>query len=302
MTTQQGTQPNPFDSTFKSNWRQAGPPSCKVNPKVLKKLCDDLNEFCKEAADKEVSKLQQGNLTAADFNQLTDAVRNSYKIHIEVVGSKGEYFASTQTSVLDEDQLPPAVDRITLDSSFVYRSFFKNDPPNSIRIIFDFRKPPLFDFVSNPSLSTRNDSFIQVTGQSDSWVSGVYESIMSKLKSHSTKRYWLHRQSIYDLLLWIFVLPLAFWNLNKIFSAYPTLTENVSSVLLIFGHIYFFIAVLFLFRAFFNYGRWLFPYVELDTPPQSVSAKHRIFFVTLSLGIIYALSKDFALWVIKALF
>jgi len=226
----------------------------------------------------------------------------SYKVHIEVVGSKGEYFASTQPSILNDDKLPAAVDRITLDSAFVHKSIFKNDPRNNVRIVLDFRKPPLFDFVSNPSMSTRNDSFIQVTGQSDTWVSGVYESIVSTLKDHSTRRSWLHRQSIYDLFLWLFVLPLAFWNLNKLLLAYPTLTVNVSSVLLVFGHIYFFVIVLFLFRAFFNYGRWLFAYVELDTPLQSVSAKQRVFFVTLSIGIIGTLLRDFALSLFKLLF
>jgi len=118
MTTQQPTAPiSQFDSTFKSNWRQGPPPSCKINPKVLKKLCDTLNEPCKEAADKEVSDLQQGNLSPIEFSQLIQAVRDSHKIYIEVVGSKGEYFASTQPSLLDEDKLPPTVDRITLDSS-----------------------------------------------------------------------------------------------------------------------------------------------------------------------------------------
>jgi len=130
----------------------------------------------------------------------------------------------------------------------------------------------------------------------------MYESIMSTLKNHSTKRSWLHRQSIYDLFLWLFALPLAFWNLSKLLSTYPILTDNLSSVLLVFGHIYFFIIVLFLFRALFNYGRWLFPHVELDTPLQSVSTKQRVFFVTLTLGIIVALLRDIALSLIKALF
>lgn len=301
MTTQQ-VQPNPFESTFKSNWRQTAPPSCKVSPKIIKKLCDTLNDSCKEVADKEVSKLQQGAMSVAEFQQLSDAVRNSFKIHIEIVGSKGEYFASTQTSILDDDHLPSEVDRITLDSSFNYRTFFKNDPMDSVRIVFDFRKPPLFDFVSNPSLSTRNDSFITVTGQSNSWVTGVYESILGTVKQHSTRRTWLHKQSIYDLFLWLFVLPLAFWNLSKLLSAYPSLINGTSNVLIVFGHIYFFIVCLFLFRAFFNYGRWLFPYVELETPLQSISTKHRIFFLTLTSALVIGLLRDFALSIIKAIF
>lgn len=304
MTKRQNTQTaaNPIDETYKANLRQSLPPSCRIDTKTLKKLLETLNESCREAANREISALKKESFSEPDYQRVKENILKSYEINIEIIGAKGEYYASTQSSILDDDKLPGIVNRIIFDSALTYKSMFKSVPPNSVRIVFDFHKPPLFDFVSNPSFSTRNDSLIEVVGRSDSWVNGVHEMIVQTLKSRATKRAWLHKQSIYDLFLWFFVLPLSIWNLHKLLSTHLTLFQNLSGVLSVFVFIYFFVLVLFTFRAFFNYSRWLFPYVELETTFKTISTKHRYFFSGLTIFLIYGLVQDFILWAIRKLF
>jgi hypothetical protein len=304
MTNQQNTQTpsNPIDEMYKANLRQSLPPSCRVDTKTLKKLLETLNQSCREAANREIAALKKEAFNESDYQRIVENILKGYEINIEVIGAKGEYFASTKRSILDDDKLPEIVNRITFDSAFTYKSIFKSAPPDSVRIVLDFHKPPLFDFVSNPSFSTRNDSLIEVVGRSDSWVNGVHEMVVQTLKDRATKRAWLHKQSIYDLFLWFFVLPLSIWNLHKFLSTRPMILQNLSGVLSVFVFIYFFVLVLFSFRAFFNYSRWLFPYVELETTAKTISSRHRVFFSGLTIFLVYGLVQDFIFWIFRKLF
>jgi hypothetical protein len=289
------------ESVFQTNVRQSLLPPCNVDLVVLVRILELINTSAQEAAQDEISKLQAEAFAKDQFESLKRTIRDCYRANIEIVGANGEYFSSTSPAQLTENALPATVNRITFDTSFLYRTTFNRDPQNSIKLVFDFTKPPLLDFISNPSRPTSNESGVQIVGQSQSWAIGVYQSLLECLKPRKTNRAWLHRASMYDLLLWIVVMPLSFWNLNKLTVGFPQVFTSVPGVLAVFASIYFFILVLFLFRAIFNYARWLFPFVELDTSVKSVSRKQRIFFFGLLIAIVYGLVRDITLSAVKSL-
>ncbi|MGA3286207.1 MAG: hypothetical protein ABSD46_02140 [Bacteroidota bacterium] len=290
------------ESTFRSNIRHTGLPSCNIDIRTLKKLFGKLNECCREAATIELSKLRQGTMTTEQYEKFKNDVAESYKINVEILGKKGEYFSSTSESLLDENVLPSQLVRLTFNSEFLFKTAFNAVPMNSVKIIIDFNKATVLDFSSNPSHPTSNDSVIDVLGQTESWVDGVYKAVNDILKECSTHRTWLHRRGIYDLFLWLFIIPLSFWNLHKLVLGFPTFFNAISGVIQVFVSIYFLLLIILLYRAFFSYARWVFPYIELSSTSKTTSTRHRIFFTGLTLTLTYGLLKDLIKRIIEIIF
>src|SRR5207302_8792070 len=113
--------------------------------------------------------------------------------------------------------------------------------------------------LSNPSVEpTPNNSYLQVIGNNETWVSGVYESVGSFLISKRMKRDWLHTHYIYDFLLFVFGIPLAFWIVYRINQLFNPRIHNWPTALEVAFYIYIVFAALYLFCLFFNYNRWTF--------------------------------------------
>jgi hypothetical protein len=279
------------DPTFRASLKQSPIPSCFLDLKVMRRLLDALNDSCKQVGENEAAALQQGTLVNEEFHRIKQSIRDSYKINVTILGSRGEYFASTLPSLLDDSRLPDTITRITLDSAFLYRANFKMEPLNRINLILDFTKASFFDFSDQPSASLKN-SYVEVIGQRESWVNGVYQQIMETFKERATSRRWLHTKGMYSVILWLVAVPISFWNFHKVTSTYPQIMANLSPVLSVFASIYFFILVLVLWRTVYNYARWVFPYLELATSLKSRSSKHRIFLIGLLVTIVYTMLSD----------
>jgi len=294
--------------TYKSKQRFSKIPSCTIEIKYLKKLFEILNDINKEAAEIELNVLNKryqqstGGVSKEDFEKLKKDVLESYKIHIQIFGTKGKFITSDSSSVFEEEHLPDFITSTKFDNSFFYKSVFNRNPQSLINVELDFSKPPLIDFVTSPSYQTPNNSIIHVLGENETWVEGSHEKVASSLKERSNRRSWLHRKNVYDLFLWLLVIPLSLWNVQKfnLFAA-PYLSK-FSTVLTVGIYLYIFIIILNIFRFAFNYLRWLFPYLELKTSLKSRVICHRIIFLGVISAITYTLAKDIFICVIKYLF
>jgi len=294
--------------TYKSNQRFSKILSCIFDVNYLKKLYEILNDINKEAAEIEINDMNKRYEQSTevfpkeDFEKLKKDVLEAYRIHIQIFGTKGEFITSHSSSIFKEEHLPDFITSIKYDNSFFYKSVFNRNPQSLINVELDFSKPPLIDFVTSPSYPTPNNSIIHVLSEKETWVEGSYEKVISSLKERSNRRSWIHRKNIYDLFLWLLVIPLALWNLRKFDLFASVYLSKYSTVLTVGVYIYIFVVILNVFRFAFNYLRWLFPYLELRTSLKSRVIYHRIIFVGIISAIGYTLAKDLFVLGIRFLF
>lgn len=271
---------------FKSDLRTRRLPSCVTDLSYFKKLYDILKEVSDEAIEYEISNLNPKNFKSdEDFENAKKNAKDLMKINVQIRGSKGEYFLSQDKSVFEESSLPNSITFISFDNSSLYRYALNAEPINSFLIEFDFSKTSIFDFSNSPSKETLNNSTIKVLGQNKTWVQGSYERILDTLDGLTTKRSWLHKSNIYDLFLWLLVMPITFLNIYKLELSFKDMFINVPSIFIVALHLYIFILILYLFMIFFRYTRWLFPYMELKESLKNTAALHRSVFFIILLGV-----------------
>lgn len=285
---------------YKSEIRSKRQPSCSLNLSYFRKVFDIVKELSKEAANFEVSQLKREAFKSdEEFENTKKDLIKLYEVSMTVRGAKGELFVSHDKSIFDEDNLPNTTTFISFDSAALFRLALSREPLNSVKIEFDFSKPSIFDFLSGPSKATQNSSIIQVMGQHQTWVQGSYERILSTLDGYTTRRGWLHKQNVYDLLLWFIIVPLTFLNFHRLQLHFSDSLEKVPNIFLVGIYIYVFILVLYLFMIFFNYARWLYPYMELKTSLKNTAAIHRSIVFIVTLGIITNILSNFIFYLIK---
>jgi hypothetical protein len=278
---------------FKSSQKTTLIPSCSLDVQYFTKLYNSLVEINKEGAELEVNKfVKQIGQADDEFNNLKDYAKSLYQVSIQIHGTNGEFIASGNGDIFKEANLPDSINRIVFDNSINYRQNLNREPQNKFIIVFDAQKPNVFDFSSNPSCSTPNSSFIQVLSQTQTWVNGTYQKIISSLNGRKNSANWLHQSCAYDLLLWFIAVPFSFYNLYKINKLASFLLSDSSTVFQVALYTYFFIASIFIFRMFFNYSRWVYPSVEFLTSVKSQSQKHRLFHNTILIATIGKLLYD----------
>lgn len=201
---------------YKANFRYSVVRSVFLDLEFLKKLYKELSNKVKEAAEIEVREaIKLPNMDDKQFHEYKESLKNSHDLAITVLGLVDTTVGS-DISVLSPENVPDDIHTVIFDSSVKFKFFFNREPKNFLKIHFDFNKPPIFDF-SNPSHApTPNQSFIQVSGNNDTWVNGVFQSIKTELEKKKTKRNWLHSQYIYDFCLWTLIVPISFWNIYRI--------------------------------------------------------------------------------------
>jgi hypothetical protein len=296
---------------YKSQQRIDRIKSCTLDVNGLKKIYRTFGEIQEEAVKaqlidienryKETDLLSDQKLTQEQFEKFKDDVRENYKIHIQIYGTKGEYVAFDSKDIFEEYNLPDDIASISLDNEFFFETTFNKKPIRLVKIFFDFSRPPVFNFTVNPSNPTANNSSIQVLGENSTWVEGTYQKLISTINTNRSHRAWLHKNNIYDLFVWFLILPLTFWNLRKLDLFIAPFLSDQTIILTIAIYLYVFFLILILFRMLFNYTRWLFPYMELKKTGRGGAIFHRIILFTIISGALYSLGSDAIRWLLKHL-
>lgn len=281
---------------FKSNIKQRKIPSCVLSIDDLRKLFEILENKASEAAKIEADnlQLQPPNITPENIENLKTYIKDIIKLNVHIFGNKGEFIAAQHKHIFDDGNIPEDIQKIIFNNSFLFNSIMKKMPANYFEVLVDFSKIQLLDFSTSPDRPTLNNSNITVTGNNETWVTGVYQKIVDFFEDKKVKRNWLHSKNIYLLFLYGLIFPLAFRSLFRIDTYLQPLMSNVSKIFITAFYIYIFILSLFIYRFLFNYARWVFTPIEFKSKDSRIRNHRRILTTvlgTLGLAFLYDLLK-----------
>ena len=262
-------------------------PACLFSRDDLLRLYEQLNMKLQEEANDRVSsvrKLPQD--TEQDFEAFKREIKDAYKISITINTMDGESLIGADRKVIDNISPDMEISSIFLSSKSRFEGRFNVPPKNHFSILLDFTKPQVFDLLNPVSQPTPNTSSFEVSGENDTWVRAVYDQIRSSFEAKKTKRSWLHRQGMYDLFLYPFVVPLIALILWRLSSVYDVLFPNSPIIADITAGGYGVLILGNLYRFIFAYTKWIFPVVELSDVGRGVPGGHRKFWWFLMIGIL----------------
>jgi len=257
----------------------------------LYRLLQILQERSHAAGDLEVNNFQQLDQTDVIFEENKKTIKEGFELKITLVSSDEQEFWGTIDEVFESPNYPTEVKSIYIGSEIPLQVSYNFYPRNSFQLFIDFSKLELFNLSFLPSQATPNESKMVVQGYDSTWVNGLYHEIDMFLKKHPARLTWIHKHSIYDLLLWLLGFPFGFWVtyklsglLIKTFSQFSIFVQNAA-------YVYVFLASLVLFRLLFHYARWVQPPVEYIGPTNK-ALKHRVIVGAVILGLIITLIYD----------
>lgn len=285
---------------YKSETRASSIPPCNLDISYLKKLFRilyDANEEAKEYAVKEIKR--ENSPSDEKYAEFKDLVQSAYKLMISVSGANGEFFASYDDTIFDEINLPDRITHVVFGNLTYFKSQLNMEPAYKIEVTLDFSKPSIFDLSIKPSDQTPNISYTNITGLNPTWVKGTYENIISSLRDRKREIDWLHQKNIYDLFVWLGIIPLTFYYLHKFNSTISSLFDGMTQVLLVGIYLYSFIMILLVFMTFFKYARWLFPYLEIRSNIVKGAIVHRFVFFSIFLGVLSSIAYDLIKYALK---
>lgn len=248
--------------------------ACAFSKNDLRILCEILQESSHAAAEEEIANYAPLDRSIEQIFADTEVLRSGFELQVTVRGIDDKVLYGTIPAVFNSPRFPNKVKSLDISSDSDLRNLYKWSPRNRFELLLDFTKPGLFNLSLSPSISTPNESYFLVTGLNSDWVSGVYRKVTDFIKEKKTRRRFFHRHSIYDLLLLLLGIPLAFWMayklsglINSIFGGFSVFVQNGAYVCLFF-------LMLNLFKILFDYARWIFPIVEYKSSTNTVR-KHR---------------------------
>ena len=279
--------------TYKSASFTKKLPTCTLKLEDLNRIFEVLNDGAREAGELEVKSLRrEGDQTVKEFEDLKKYAKNLFVTRVVIIGAKEEYIQTDSPSVFSPDQLPPVINQVIFDTSLKYKALEQNRfPMNWMRVTFDFGgQVKIFDFRTAPTAETLNNSLIEAAGTSETWVRGTTNRVLDVLGDRSNKRGFLHNHSVFNILIWLFAMPLSIWYAQRVEGHYSGYFNQ--RMLLGFAlYIYFVLTICNIFMILFNYARWVFPYAELEGYSPSKCKAHRyilgVIFFSIVSGLIY---------------
>ena len=218
-----------------------------------------LEERSAAAAEIEVTHLPKGNHTDEEFEKAKKDLREAFRLKVTVTGTDGEELFGPINEVLNSTNFPDNLKSVYLNSSMPLRALYNYFPRNFLEVFLDFSKPSLFDWNLLPSQETPNASNFIVQGYDATWANGVYNEIDRFLKKRRSKLGFLHKHTVYDLLLWVAGFPFSFWVAYKTSDLVEGAFGNISPFVESAAYFYIFVLALLGIRFLFHYARWIWP-------------------------------------------
>lgn len=264
--------------------------SCSFDKKELRQLLNILQERLDAAADLEVRNFQQLNQTDDQYEENKKLLRSGFKVLPTLTGQNGLELYGSINEIFDSPNFPDSIRSVYINSEIFLKSRYNYTTRNSFEMFLDFSKPEIFDFTLMPSYRTPNGSNVKVQGTDATWVNGLFHEIQEFMRNHNSSAAWVHGHSIYDMLLWLFGYPVAFWVCFKLSPSLPSI-NGIGPFLKAAFFVYLFLITLTGFRALFHYARWVFPVVEFRHPKDN-SLRHRLIMGSLALGLFGSILYD----------
>jgi hypothetical protein len=238
-------------------------PACIVSNADLQRLYRDLDAKAKQAMDKHIATIVRApETTDEDWEKLKEEAWRVGHVTVSVTGTQGEQIVASSIEALDSSGLPHQIRSIVFDSAAGARQSYNVHMANRFVVELDFTEPPGFNAYNPWDDPTPNASKIEVVGDDDTWVTGVYQSILGFFALRKKNRGWLHSSEAFNLLNYVLGFPAALWVVFRLDSTASSLT-GVHTALKGAVYVYVFLMVLLIFRGVVWAGRWLFPLIEL---------------------------------------
>jgi hypothetical protein len=268
----------------------------------LRKLLERLQErayAAEEIEEKHLKSLmlQSKPQTDDQFETAKKDLRDGFRLFITVSGIDGKELTGGIEDVFDSPNFPDEVKTVFFSTDIPLRKY-SYYPQNKMTLFLDFGRPSILNFTILPSQETLNESNIEVNGSDATWVNGVFKELIDHVSQHPTTASWLHRHTVYDVLVWIIGLPIGFWICSKLSHFIETQLFTLSPFLQAALYIYIFLASLTLLRVAFHYARWIWPLNEFRSE-RSKSRKHKAFFGIICSGLGVKILYDFLTWLVK---
>ena len=220
-------------------------------------IVQELNEESKSHQTQYTNDLwekEKDRFSEEEVKKFNESFIEKYVVGVEIWDSKGQYIRSFEPSeIFDKIKFPENVQRIRITNTMLFESQNQLIQPYRILVEYDFGSSKFFDLTSNPDHETFNSSKYEVWGIKESWTDGAYDKIDSFIKKRENNRSWIHRKNIYGFLLWLLIVPIILWNLQKVDLYLSSKISHVSQVYYIVIFLYLFFIGLIIFNFLFKY-------------------------------------------------
>jgi hypothetical protein len=268
--------------------QQAPIQSLSINQADLRKLLEKVQERCWAAADIEIARYKPVDLESATIEKNRGDIREGFRLFVTVAGVDGTELHGGVEHIFDSPNLPSDIKSVFFDSGTPLRN--RNYyVANRCKMFLDFGRPGVFDFSLMPSQATPNASSVEVSGLDATWVNGVFHEVATFARERSAMTSWLHRHSIYDVLLWLIGFPLSFWICYRAAGLLDAVFRN--AFVRAAAYLYVFMLGLFGIRILFHYARWIWPRVEYQSS-RNRTLPHKLLWGSISLGVVGNLAYD----------
>ena len=265
----------------------------------LRKLLEILQERAYAAADIEEKHLNrlEGH-TDEQYEQAKKDLRSGFCLFVTVSGTDGRQLSGTIEDVFDSPNFPENVKDLFFNSATPLNTRFNYNPRNKVVMFIDFGRPGVLNFTILPSQETINASNIEVSGNDVTWVNGVFQEAVNYISKNPAAASWLHRHTVYDIIVWLLGLPLSFWACSKLSNLIDNGLSWHSPFLRAALYVYVFLISLNLLRVAFHYARWIWPLTEFRSS-KNKSLKHKAIFATICSSMSLRLLYDVLKWLMK---
>lgn len=256
--------------------------SLAINREDILRFLQLLQERANSACDMECNHIES-LVPVENLEKTKENLKVCSTLKLTVVGSNGEELFGTIEDVFDSVSFPEQVESLYVESDLLYKAQLNHHPRNRFYVFLDFSKPKVFDFSFLPSEKTPNNSNFCVEGYDNTWVNGVFNEMDKFFDKRSSKFSGIHKNSIYDVIVWFLGIPIGFWSCFKLGSLISGVFSSgfMENAL----YVYVFFLSLFILRILFHYFRWLYPKIQYKSKTD-ISTIHRGFFYIITTGIV----------------
>jgi hypothetical protein len=261
--------------------------ACRMRRDDLKRLYTLINERQVEYGKIVLAALiQTHDETVEQFQQRRQRVSQAFVTTVSATGTDGEVVTGQGEDFLNSVNIPEQIRTVFYSTETGPTVTFPGFVPQSkATVLLDFSRRSLIDFTTVPTSPTKNASNFSVSSNSEVWFAALNSRLIKFFGDRKTSYNWLHQQGIYDLLLFVIIIPLALWIDHRLGSF--EVLRNAPSIVASAIYVYAFFFVLYVYRMFFSYSRGVFPKVEIQSDCSS-PFQHRTVWGTIVIGIIAA--------------
>jgi hypothetical protein len=267
--------------------------SISLNLSDVQKVFERLLLIVSREGDEQIGALvRPDELTDEQWSLRKAEIKSkAFRVTITIRGRNGDELFGDAATMFVSPNIPHAVSAVYMTNSTAYRGWTGQQPLRLFELNFDFSKPSLLDSERIVSSPTPNQSFVRIQSDNDAWLASVNEAVFGVIEHKKVKRKFLHRAFVYDLGLMVLALPAAFY-IAGIFSGTVTnIFGSANGFLVSAFYVYLILAVMWAYRIFFGYTKWIFPSVELKESSSSTLV-HRVFWVAILVGVIGNFATD----------